>query len=243
MVVSSIRQVGSLKPQVKVRELRVGQAEIPPSSEQWSLQVSLPYITPSYKRSDSLTSRCDVSWWVLVVETPAQSAPLATLLEAEPPNLKHPRTPYIGCSQATFRHLSPPIFGFFALSLTFLKIFSPNHPGAVRRALNRRPAPTPRSKTPEFRGKTAHSRLAAAPKSTVKHRPDAPKNPPLTQSHEKKLSKVRSSLLTALPRGCILEYMRLKEAAQTTPHGAARAAPTASKTFKLSRLALEEAGH
>jgi len=37
--------------------------------------------------------------------------------------------------------------------------------------------------------------------------------------------------------------MRLKEAAQTTPHGATRAAPTASKTFKLSRLALEEAGH
>ena len=30
MVVSSIRQVGSLNPQVKVRELRVGQAEIPP---------------------------------------------------------------------------------------------------------------------------------------------------------------------------------------------------------------------
>lgn len=30
MVVTSIRQAGSLKPQVKVRELRVGQAEIPP---------------------------------------------------------------------------------------------------------------------------------------------------------------------------------------------------------------------
>ena len=30
MVVTSIRQTGSLKPQVKVRELRVGQAEIPP---------------------------------------------------------------------------------------------------------------------------------------------------------------------------------------------------------------------
>jgi len=37
--------------------------------------------------------------------------------------------------------------------------------------------------------------------------------------------------------------MRLKGAAQTTPHGAARAVPTASKTFKLTRLALEEAGH
>ena len=30
MVVTSIRQAGSLKPQVKVRELRVGQAGIPP---------------------------------------------------------------------------------------------------------------------------------------------------------------------------------------------------------------------
>ena len=29
MVVTSIRQAGSLKPQVKVEELRVGQAEIP----------------------------------------------------------------------------------------------------------------------------------------------------------------------------------------------------------------------
>ena len=38
-----------------------------------------------------------------------------------------------------------------------------------------------------------------------------PKNPPLTHFREKKLSKVRSSLLTAPPRRCILEYMRLKE--------------------------------
>ena len=30
MVVTRIRQVDSLKPQVRVRELRVGQAEIPP---------------------------------------------------------------------------------------------------------------------------------------------------------------------------------------------------------------------
>ena len=29
MVVTSIRQVGSLKPQVRIRELWVGQAEIP----------------------------------------------------------------------------------------------------------------------------------------------------------------------------------------------------------------------
>ncbi len=30
MVVSSIRQVGSLNPQVRVKEIHVGQAEIPP---------------------------------------------------------------------------------------------------------------------------------------------------------------------------------------------------------------------
>lgn len=116
-------------------------------------------------------------------------------------------------------------------------------PIGVRRALNRRTAPSRHSKTPEFRGKTAHSRLAAAPESPVKHPSGTLKNPPLTRLREKKLSKVRSTLLTRPLRGCILEYMRLKEAAQTTPHGATRAAPTASKTFKLSRLALEEAGH
>lgn len=136
--------------------------------------------------------------------------------------------------------LAPPIFDF---PPPFFKNFSPNHPGTVRRALNRLAAPTRHLKTPEFRGKTAHSHLAAAPKSPAKHRLRALKHPPLTRTREKKLSKVHSTLLTPLPEGCILEYMRLKEAAQTTPHGAARAAPTASKTFKLSRLALEEAGH
>lgn len=133
-----------------------------------------------------------------------------------------------------------PIFRFFT---PFLKIFSPRLPGSVRRALNRRTAPVASPKTAEFRGKTAHPCLAAAPKSPTKHPCRTPKNPPLTRIHEKKLSKVRSTLLTRPLRGCILEYMRLKEAAQTTPHGAVSAAPTASKTFKLSRLALEEAGH
>ena len=125
----------------------------------------------------------------------------------------------------------------------FLKIFSPRLPTGARRALNRRATPSRHPKTAEFRGKTAHARLAAAPKSPAKHPSRAPKNPPLTPLRIKKLSKVRSSLLTGPSRGCILEYMRLKGAAQTTPHGAARAAPTASKTFKLTRLALEEAGH
>lgn len=135
--------------------------------------------------------------------------------------------------------LTPP----FSIFHPFLKNFSPNHPAHVRRALNRLAAPLPNPKPPEFRGKTAHSRLAAASKSPAKHRLGAAKNPPLTHPHEKKLSLFHSTLLTAPPRECILEYMRLKGAAQTTPHGAARATPTASKTFKLSRLALEEAGH
>lgn len=133
-----------------------------------------------------------------------------------------------------------PIFRFFT---PFLKNFSPNRAAGVRRALNRLAAPSPNSKTLEFRGKTPRPHLAAASKSSAKHRSKALKNPPLMPLHTKKFSKVRSTLLTAPPRGCILEYMRLKEAAQTTPHGVARAAPTASKTFKLSRLALEEAGH
>lgn len=144
----------------------------------------------------------------------------------------HPPTP-----------LAPQFLGFSPFSTPFLKIFSPRAPAHVRRALNRRAAPSPRPRTPEFRGKTPHSRLAAAPISPAKHRFRAPKNPSLTPLRIKKLSKVRSTLLTPLPEECILEYMRLKGAAQAIPHGAARAAPTASKTFKLSRLALEEAGH
>ena len=101
-----------------------------------------------------------------------------------------------------------PIFRFFT---PFLKNFSPNRAAHVRRALNRRPAPSPRPKTPEFRGKTARPRLAAAPISPAKHPSRAPKTPPLTPLHIKKLSKVRSTPLTHPLRGCILEYMRLKE--------------------------------
>ena len=132
-----------------------------------------------------------------------------------------------------------PIFRF---SAPFLKIFLPNHPGCVRRALNRLAAPSPNAKPPEFRGKTAHLRRAAILKSPVKRPSRTPKTPPFTPLHAKKLSKVRSTLLTAPPRECILEYIRLKAAAQTTPRGAARAAPTASTIFKLTRLVLEEAG-
>lgn len=143
---------------------------------------------------------------------------------------KLPRTPYIGCPHATFRPLSHPTFRVFHPSFKkFLKIFLPRAPGIVRRALNRRTSPSHHPKTPEFRGKTAHPRLATAPISPAKHRLGAQKNPPLTPLRIKKLSKVRSTLLTDLPRGCILEYMRLKAAAQTTPNGAARAAPSPPK--------------
>lgn len=107
--------------------------------------------------------------------------------------------------------LTPQFLGFSIFSPLFLKIFSPKNPAHVRRALNRSAAPSRHSKTAEFRGKTAHSRLAAAPIFPVKHRSRTPKNPPLTPLRIKKLSKVRSTLLTRPLRGCILEYMRLKE--------------------------------
>lgn len=44
MVVTSIRQAGSLKPQMKVGELRVRQAGIPLQGERWSLQAGPLYI-------------------------------------------------------------------------------------------------------------------------------------------------------------------------------------------------------
>jgi len=133
----------------------------------------------------------------------------------------------------------PPIRVFALLKKFFAQLACPCPPCAEspRRTL----AP------PKNRGITRQNRPFAPPppppKSPATHRPRTPKHPPLTPLHIKKLSKVHSTLLTLLPRGCILEYMRLKEAAQTTPHGAVSVAPTASKTFKLSRLALEEAGH
>lgn len=154
-----------------------------------------------------------------------------------------PRTLYKVPRLALSVPLRPQFLGFSSFSAPFLKIFSLNHPGSVCRALNRRAAPSRHPKPPEFRGRTAHSRLAAIPKSPAKHPSRTSKHPPLTPLNTKKLSKVRSTLLTPQLGECILEYMRLKGAAQTVPHGAACAAPTASENFKLSRLALEEAGH
>lgn len=107
--------------------------------------------------------------------------------------------------------LAPQFLGFSPLLKNFLKIFSPRAPAHVRRALNRRTTPSRHPKTPEFRGKTAHARLAPTSKSPAKRSSGAPKNPPLTPLRIKKLSKVRSTLLTVPPGGCILEYMRLKE--------------------------------
>ena len=175
-------------------------------------------------------SRCDVSRRVLVVEAPARSAPLATLLEAYPPDSKiAPHDLFKASPTHLPAPLAPQFFSFPPFLSPFLKNFSPRPSGGVRRALNRRAAPSPSPKTPEFRGKTAHSRLAAVSKSPAKHPSGAPKNPPLTPLHIKKLSKVRSTLLTPLPGECILEYMRLKGAAQTTPRGAARVAPSPPK--------------
>lgn len=76
MVLTSIRQVGSLKPQVKVRELRVGQAEIPLIKRVMELATC-----PLYKRSESLMSYCDASQRALVVGVPARSVPIAMPLE------------------------------------------------------------------------------------------------------------------------------------------------------------------
>jgi len=73
MVVTRIRQVGTLKPQVKVRELRIGQAGIPLQGERWSLRMG-----PLYIRGANLRDLRRVS----AAEVPARSAPLATLLEA-----------------------------------------------------------------------------------------------------------------------------------------------------------------
>ena len=118
--------------------------------------------------------------------------------------------------------LAPQFLGFSSFFTPFLKIFSPNHPGTVRRALNRLAAPSCHPKTPEFRGKTPRPHLAVALKPLAKHPSRAPKNPSLIHLREKKLSKVHSTLLTPLPRECILEYMRLKEP-RRPPHAERRA--------------------
>lgn len=69
-------------------------------------------------------SRCDVSRRVLVVEAPARSAPLATLLEAYPPDSKiAPRTLYKVPLHHLPAPLTPPISGFSPLFLKVFKIF------------------------------------------------------------------------------------------------------------------------
>lgn len=135
----------------------------------------LAYGSSIYKRSESLTSHSTFS---------NAARGLASRLKRFQTQ-RLPRTPYIRCSQSTFRHLSRPNFSVFH---PFLKIFLPRPPVTVRRALNRLAALSRHPKTPEFRGKTAHSRLAAAPKSPAKHRLRTPKNSPLTPLHIKKLS-------------------------------------------------------
>ena len=70
------------------------------------------------------------------------AAPLATLPEVSFPDPKiTPHTLYRvpSCHLPTL--LTPQILGFSPLSKKFLKFFSPNRPGTVRRALNRLAAP------------------------------------------------------------------------------------------------------
>lgn len=77
-----------------------------------------------YKRSDSLMSRCDVSRRVLVVEAPARSAPLATLLEAYPPDSKiAPHDLFKASPTHLPAPLAPQFFGFFAVFHPFFKNF------------------------------------------------------------------------------------------------------------------------
>lgn len=69
-------------------------------------------------------SRCDVSRRVLVVEAPARSAPLATLLEAYPPDSKiAPHDLFKASPTHLPAPLAPQFFGFFAVFHPFLKNF------------------------------------------------------------------------------------------------------------------------
>ncbi len=106
MVVTSIRQVGSLKPQVKVRELHVGQAEIPPMK--WAMELANRFSI--YKRSEPLMSHCTSS-----------NAARGLVSRPNFSTQKSPCTPYIRCAQTTFRPLPHPNFSVFHPS--FKKIF------------------------------------------------------------------------------------------------------------------------
>lgn len=146
-----------------------------------------------------------VNLWRL---TPA----LAMLLGVSFPGPKIiPRALY----KVPLRHLptppAPPFLGFLAPFFNFFKKFFARLPRPCPPCAESPCRVLAQTRTPEFRGRTAHSRLAAVPKSPAKHRPGTPKYPTLTPLRIKKLSKVRSTLLTPLPGECILEYMRLKE--------------------------------
>lgn len=157
-----------------------------------------------YKRSESLRSQAGARSCGTCTKRTSSNAGrgLMSRPKNRPPHpIKGAPSPPSGTSRTPIFRFSAPFFkNFFAQS----RRRCPPCAESPRRTLAQ-------SKTPEFRGKTVRPRLAAAPKSPAKHPPGTPKNPPLTRLHEKKLSKVRSSLLTDLPRGCILEYMRLKE--------------------------------
>ena len=230
MVLTSIRQAGSLKPQVKVRELRVRQAEIPPLSERWSLQIGSPYIR-GVNLCEFTVGAC--SWDTCTKHTSSNVA----RGRASRPKIT-PRILYKVFPNHLSVPLAPQFFGFPPL---FLKIFSPRPPGSVRRALNRRAAPAARPKTAEFRDETAHSRLAAAPILPLKHPARTLKNPPLTPLHIKKLSKVRSTLLTRPPRECILEYMRLKEP-RRPPHTGRHAQHPRLQNFQTNPPRIRRSG-
>ena len=74
-------------------------------------------------------SHSGVSRWMLVVGTLARSAPLATLLEAQPPDLKiAPHTLFKVSPTRLPAPLAPQIIGFFALFHPFFKNFFAQSP-------------------------------------------------------------------------------------------------------------------
>ena len=164
-----------------------------------------------YKRSESPGSQTDAcSYGIRKKCTPGNAA---RGLVSRPKN--RPARPIWGAPRPPPCPSRTPIFRFFT---PFLKIFKNFFAPSARRCL---PCAEPSRRTlawaenpgiPRQNAPSAsHSCLVAAPKSPAKHPSRAPKTPPLTPLRIKKLSKVRSTLLTRPPRECILEYMRLKE--------------------------------
>lgn len=107
MVVPRIRQAGRLKPQMRGRELRVGQAGMPSLIKR---AMELANRFSIYKRGEPLVSRH--------ASSNAARGLASRLKRFQTQRL--PRAPHIRCPQTTFRHLSHPNFSVFH---PFFKVF------------------------------------------------------------------------------------------------------------------------